>query len=183
MMPHGVLIMTYETRLNVSALESALAELLLESTIGARGDESERHTFQVPAKALCNAALLECIRYGFQRKLNDRIGGSDLTTKAKVEELSLWLPAFIDGTWKAETKARASGVSLEVRFGREIAKKAIIAKDKSKLNGLKGDDLTAYLDKVLAANVTKWQVQIDKLVADHKAQAAMVASLVDDIEL
>lgn len=175
--------MSYATLFNAEAFAASLETMVLESTIGARGDEADRHTFQIPATALCNAALLECVRYGFQRKLNDRIGGSDMTTKAKIADTEIWLPTFLDGTWRVESK-RSASVSIETRIAREVAKRAIIAKDKSKLEGLKGDDLTAYLDGFIAKNGDKpaFAAEVSRRVAEAKAQAQAVNALADELE-
>jgi hypothetical protein len=171
--------MKYDANEVLAMLES----LILETTIGRRTDGEESVTFQVRANELPAISLKKALTYGFQRWINDRVGGKDTTLKAKIDDTSIFLAKVKDGSWYVEGKTRAATVDLFTKFAREYVKAIVVKKDPAKLDGLKGEELAAYLDGVFASNDAKLRPAIQAKVDAEMARRAEAAKLADDIEL
>jgi hypothetical protein len=84
------------------AWETALIEgfknLLLTTTIGKRIGVAE--TIQVKARDLHPRYLAGVFAaHGFQRKINDSVGGDDISPETKVALAKEMVKEFLDGTW------------------------------------------------------------------------------------
>lgn len=171
------------TQYTPETLAALFDGLTLETTIGARADDGEARTFQMAANKLPLVSIKKAMEYGFQRWLNDRVGGKDRTTKEKVEDTSIFLAKVQDGSWVRETSSRGPAVDLFTKLARDYVRKLVLAKSPDKLKGLKGDELSAYLDGVFVKNEAKFRPAVEKLVADEMAKRAEVNAIAADIEL
>lgn len=157
-----------------------LSALMLETTIGARQDGGK--TFQLAANRLHESSFIKVLEYGFQRWLNDRVGGKDTTLEDKIADTSIFLAKVEDGTWKIIAKTRDT-VDLRTRIARKLVM-AKLPKDKRKeLAESEKDSVNAFLDAVIAKNAEALAPKIDAEIARLEAEAKEMAGLSLDIEV
>ena len=156
--------------------------LMLESTIGKRAGVGESRTFQTSGARLPLVSLRKCLRYGFQRWINDRVGGDDMALPDKIKDTEIFLAAVEDGSWVRTMRVR-SEASIETKIGRDVVKRAILAQDGTALNGLKGDDLATRLDDVLAKNEALFAPEIAAEIVAAKRKSVAVAKIAASIKL
>lgn len=153
--------------------------LLLESEIGKRSGNGK--VFQAKATDLHLTSVEKALRYGFQRWLNDRVGGSDITDADKHTDTELFLAKVMDGTWRHEAKAK--GVDTATQYNRKAAIQ--IWKD-NKTNpkvkawlALKGDELVAAIDGFIVKNAESVATRADALRQADAEYTAKIAKLAE----
>lgn len=155
-----------------------LSGLILESTIGAREDGGK--TFQMPIDKMHEASIVKALRYGFQRWINDRVGGKDVKLQDKLDDTSVFLAKVMDGSWQHMTKTRDS-VDLRTKIARKLVW-AKLGKDKRKeLSELENAGVNEILDALIAKNAEKLAPAIDKEIARLEAEAKAMAGLELDV--
>lgn len=154
--------------------------MMLETTIGKRADEGGR-TFILSATELHEASVRKVMAYGFQRWLNDRIGGSDTTIANKIADTSLFLAKVKDGTWVHVARESVDHVQAWNRKAALVILKSL-AKTDSKVKAALGDKdtMTAYVDNYVESNHARVEATAIKLRAIDEAYRASVAELAID---
>jgi len=153
--------------------------MVCETTIGKRGEDGTK-TFQLNLANMSINGIVAILRYGAQRIVNDRCGGSDKTLKDKEAIASMICGQLMDGSI-GERKERAAGVDLLTQFARKVAIRLIKAKDKAKLKGLEGEKLAEIVDAFILKNekviLPMAQAELDAANAEREAMAGLAAEL------
>ena len=171
-----------EAKWTADELAEMVGKLALESTIGRRAGVGEARTFQTFGHRLPLTSLRKCLRYGFQRWLNDRVGGDDMALPDKIKDTEIFLAAVEDGSWVRTIRVR-SVASIEVKIARDVVKRAILAQDGAALNGLKGEALTNYIEKIALENEALFAPEIAAELAAAKRKSVAVAKIAASIKL
>lgn len=117
---HGVKIM--ETKWTKDELFAFASELRGVVTIGKRAEEGDARSFDCFARNLPLRSLYQVFEYGFQRFVNDKVGGSDTTLEDKFTKASDILVHLANGTWGLERKARKESVDPVVKEATAMAR-------------------------------------------------------------
>lgn len=148
-------------------LGAMLNGLKLETTI------AKSKTFAVDAGTLPLVSIRKALEYGFQRWLNDRVGGSDTTAGTKVESTSLFLATVLDGTWVDGARKAKASVDLETQARRNVVLANMEKADKKRLADL--DDKAAKLDAIWDANADALGEAFDEELARLTAPKKRIA--------
>lgn len=153
--------------------------LLLETTLGKRSGEDKK-TFQLPAEKLHISAVEKVMRYGFQRLVNDRVGGDDMTLEDKIKDSEIFLGKLCDGTWRTEARRQSADLFTTVMRKHVIG---LLPKEKRKQLAELADKGVAYLDAVFAKNEAKLRPEVEAIIQRMKEEAEAKARMVDDLDL
>lgn len=145
----------------------SLGDIVLETTIGKR--DGTPKTFQAKLSEFPPAAVESFLRYGFQRKFNDAVGGTDkfASFEKKIEAVESMMEAF-----KAGDIGRAHRVGVDPLVNEcRIVLRSHLKKNNKALWATKKndepDDLNAWLDLIAAKRSNAWVIE-----AAQKALAA-----------
>lgn len=160
---------------NADELFKYMTELVAETTIGRREVGEDAKVFQVKFADLPLVAIDRIIRYGTQRFINDKLGGSDKTLATKCEMASNIIVELYNG----EVSKRRESVDVDpMSKFRVEALKELAGKDAwAKLNKAenKGELIAAALKKH-AETIEPRAEALKKLDDEKKAGAAKIAS-------
>ena len=131
---------------NETELFKYMTELVAETTIGRREVGEDAKTFQVKFADLPLVAIDRIIRYGTQRFINDKLGGSDKTLAMKCEMASDIIVELYNGTVSKRREAVPADPMSKFRIE---ALKEIAGDSWAKINKLenKGEIIAAALVK------------------------------------
>lgn len=162
-----------------SAFEAFVESIRSESfvvTVGKR--EGNPVSIPVPVADMPANALFAMFAYGVQRKFNDAVGGSDMTTDKKAAAVREMIEAYKRGE---VAKSRGTGeavdpVVAEIRSILRPDVKAgwIKANDAAGWKSLEEDEIEAMLDDAFAAQDAETQAAIREVaVSNIAAKEAM----------
>jgi hypothetical protein len=153
--------------------------LLLETTLGKRSGEDKK-TFQLPAEKLHISAVEKVMRYGFQRLVNDRVGGDDMKLDDKIADSEIFLGKLCDGTWRTEARRQSADLFTTVARKHVIG---LLPKEKRKELAESPDKGVAYLDAVFAKNEAKLRPEVEAIIQRMREEAEARAKLADTLDL
>lgn len=168
-----------------SELYALVTNLVHGVVIGKRGDESKG--FEVHAKDMTLPAIEYVLRYGIQRGVNDRCGGSDRTLEEKAEIAQDTIISWYTGTMRQRANA-ANPVDAFTVFCHRAAWATLAKAEKKRLADSPEKDAK---DKYLADIVAKWSPEMlamvreefDAETAANARKAKLVAMLAQNIEV
>lgn len=164
------------------ALVALFDTMVLETTIGKRDQETPK-TFQAKALDMDVKSIEKAMRYGFQRWLNDRVGGNDTTYEDKVKDTELFMATVLDGTWTQRARANAAPKADDfTTFARKHVL-GLLSKEKRKELAATADKGAAYLDAVFAKNEAKLRPIVEKELAEAIRAANEKAELAKGLDL
>jgi hypothetical protein len=158
-------------------LSEMIETLVLETTIGARGSDNPK-TFQVRAADMALNSIAKSLRYGFQRWLNDRVGGDSMTYDEKIADTEIFLATVMDGTWAINARGPKASADPLARYRSRVA---ILRLKKAGLwpKGIKGDDATKLVADYIAAHADA----VERAATTLRNAELAVADIDADVEL
>lgn len=124
----------------------SLAGMKLETRI------AKTQTFDVLLGDLPLSAVRKTLRYGFQRWINDRVGGTEIPIETKLESTSLFLGDVLNDVWQT---SRSAPVSNETNVRRKVTLANLSADEKKSL--VDNPDRAEILDATFAENILELQ--------------------------
>lgn len=168
-----------------SELYALVTNLVHGVVIGKRGDESKG--FEVHAKDMTIGAIEYVLRYGIQRGVNDRCGGSDRTLEEKAEIAQDIITSWYTGTMRQRANA-ANPVDAFTAFCHRAAWATLAKAEKKRLADSPEKDAK---EKHLATMVAAWSPEMVAMVreefdaetAANARKAKLVAMLAQNVEV
>lgn len=144
--------------------------LALETTI------AKQATFRVDASDLPLVSIRKALTYGFQRWLNDRVGGSDLTPETKIAETELFLATVLDGSWIDGARTRKAPIDVETNVRRKVVLAALSKADRKTLAEMDDEKRVAKIDALWLANTAKLLPVFEEEMAAIERKASLAVS-------
>lgn len=150
-------------------------DMILETTIGKR--DGTPKTFQALLSEFPPSAVESFLRYGFQRKFNDAVGGADkfASFEKKIEAVESMMEAF-----KAGDIGRAHRVGVDPFVNEcRIVLRAYLKKNEKALWATKKhdpDDINAWLDKLAQKDANLWVREAAETALEAKRAAKAIGA-------
>jgi hypothetical protein len=166
-------------KFNETELFAMMTALVAETTIGKRADGEESRTFQVVVADLPLVSIDRVLRYGIQRFINDKVGGSDRDMKTKCDMVSdIIVDLYAGDVSKRRESLPADSMS---KFRMDALKEALGKAKVAEIN--KREDKIAVFTKLLEANKDKLEPRAVELFEEAKRAAEKAKELAAGLDL
>lgn len=155
-----------------------VTEMTCDTTIGRRNGNEDSKTLHCPMGELPLVSLDRVLRYGFQRFVNDKVGGDDKTMAVKVEMAQAIVADLMEGN----VSKRRVGESADpmVRFRINALREVVASAQWKAINKADNADeiIVALLEKHAEALEPR-ALELKKIEDDKKAGAAKITLALD----